>query len=593
MSEQEKDNNTKRFIESDAGDGTKREDQYLHGAHLFACFGAIFLCMFITALDQTIVATVLTTVGNKFNAFGEISWLVSGFMLTLGAFMQMFGKISIIFGRKYSMLVAIVIFELGSLISGVAPNMNTLIGGRVVAGVGASGIQGLSFVIISEVVPIERRPMGMAILSCVFAFASVLGPLVGGSFTSKVSWRWCFYINLPIGAVAFAFLVWAFNPPRPKVNMKEELKRFDYFGSFLLVAGWIILLLALTFGADNYSWNSAAVIVTFILGGGILVIFVIWNWFFSKNQLFANEIIKIPQIMAAVLAITGVFSFSMTSMVYISIYYQVILGYTALHTGIWLLPLSVSVVICSVTAGMSVQKFRYIKPFNIISGLLAPLGAGLLLLYNLDRHTGKQIGISIVIGAATGFQIQPSILAAQVKAPKTPGSTIMVTTFVAFCRSIGSAVGTALGNVIYSVSLKNAFTSSFSNPKPGDASIIQELAGMDINRLVSDSSFIAALSPEAQLFVKQQIMHAIKNVFYFCIGLSVIGTVSSFFVTNQKLPKVSGRVENKDEEEGKEKNDTVEGHSEDDEIIDLEDKKKVESKENTVIGSDSVESNQE
>ncbi|KAK6460669.1 multidrug-resistance transporte [Scheffersomyces coipomensis] len=541
----------KRFIESDAGDGTKREEQYLHGAHLIGCFIAIFLCMFLTALDQTIVATILTTVGDKFHAFGQISWLISGFLLTMGAFIQMFGKLSIIFGRKYTMLVAIVIFELGSLICAVAPNMNVLIGGRVVAGMGASGIQGLSFVIVSEVVPIEKRPIGMAIMSCVFAFASVLGPLVGGAFTTHVSWRWCFYVNLPIGAVAFAFLSWAFNPPRPKINFIEELKKFDYFGAFLLVSGWILLLIALTFGANEYAWDSPAVIATFIIAGSIMIGFVVWNLFFSKNQLFATEIIVVPQIMASVLAITGIFAFSMTSLSYISIYFQVVLGYSALGCGIHLLPLTLSVVVSSLVAGFTIQKFRYIKPFCLASAILAPISGGLIMLFGLERDNGKQVGFLIIAGVSVGLLIQPSLISSQIKAPKTPGSTIMVTTFYSFSRAIGSALGTALGNVIYSVSLRNLFKSKLAtetNPQ-----ILEALQGQNINQLVSDNTFIAELNPVAQIFVKTQILHAIRKVYWLALAFAFVGSISTLFITNKRLPQVSGRSDTEKEEKEEER----------------------------------------
>ncbi|CAL1189227.1 unnamed protein product [Candida parapsilosis] len=138
------------FKESDAGDGTLREDQYIHGPRLVLCFVSLFLCLFLFALDQTIVATILSTVGNKFDAFENVGWLSSGFLLTMAVFIQPYGKLSIIFGRKWSMVVAIVIFEAGSLMCALASSMNVLIGGRVLAGVGGAGIQGLAFVIFPK-----------------------------------------------------------------------------------------------------------------------------------------------------------------------------------------------------------------------------------------------------------------------------------------------------------------------------------------------------------------------------------------------------------------------------------------------------------
>ncbi|KAK6200105.1 multidrug-resistance transporte [Scheffersomyces amazonensis] len=524
----------KKFIESDAGDGTKREDQYLHGFHLYACFTAIFLCMFLAALDQTIVTTILTTVGNKFDAFDKVGWLSSGFLLTMAIFIQTFGKLSIIFGRKYTMIVAVVIFEAGSLMAALAPNMNVLIGGRVLGGIGAAGIQGLSFVIISEVVPIDKRPIAMAVISTVFAFASVLGPLIGGAFTSHVSWRWAFYINLPIGGIAAVFLAWAFNPPRPTINVKEELKKFDYFGTFLLIAGCVVFLLALTFGGNNYAWDSAPVILCFVLGGLTFFAFVIWNIYFSKNPVFPNEITKVPQILASVIAMSGTFAFFITSIIYLSIYFQVIHGASAMSSGLHILPVIVGVVISSIATGVLIQKLKFVKPYAVIAGVLAPIGAGLLCLLEVDSSFSQQVGLLIIGGVATGMQIQPAVMSSQISAPKTAGSTIMVTTFFNFSRSIASAIGADLGDAVYSSSLRTLFRKAIANET--NQEILQELSGVNLDSLVSNNAILEQLSPAAQYFVKTQIMEAIRNVFYMCIGFACITTVACLFGTNKKLP---------------------------------------------------------
>ncbi|KAK6460668.1 multidrug-resistance transporte [Scheffersomyces coipomensis] len=530
----------KRFIESDAGDGTLREDQYLHGFHLFACFAGVFLCMFLAALDQTIVATVLTTVGNKFNAFDKVGWLSTGFLLSSAVLIQPFGKLSIIFGRKYTMLVAIVIFEAGSLMCALSNNMDVLIGGRVLAGVGAAGIQSLTFVIISEVVPIEKRPMGMALISCVFAVASVLGPLIGGAFTTHVTWRWAFYINLPVGAVALLFFTWAFNPPRPTIKIMEELKRFDYVGNFLLIAGCVIFLLALAFGGSNYGWDSAAVISCFVLGGVILVIFSFWNIYFSKDQIFGTEIITNSYILASATVISSTFGFFITNILFVAIYFQVIKDVSAMASGLHILPIIIPVVISSIFSAVTIQKSHYVKPFSVIAGILAPIGTGLLTLLQVDSPFSKQVGLLIITGISVGLQMQPCVISAQISAPKTPGSTIMVTTMINFARCIGAALGTDLADAVYTASLKNIMRKAIANET--NQTILQQLEGIDLSSLMSNNAFVQKLSPDAQFFVKTQIMKALRNVFYTSVGFSCITTVACLFITNKKLPKISGRL---------------------------------------------------
>ncbi|KAG2732244.1 hypothetical protein G9P44_004661 [Scheffersomyces stipitis] len=547
----EKQSQKKVFIESDAGDGTKREDQYLHGIHLVFCFIAVCLSLFLEALDQTIVATILTTVGNKFDDFDKVGWLASGFLLAMAVCIQPFGKFSIIFGRKYTMVTAIVLFEAGSLMCALAKNMNVLIGGRVLAGIGAAGIQGMVFVIVTEVVPIEKRPIGMAIVSCIFAVASVLGPLIGGAFTSHVSWRWAFYINLPIGGIALAFLLWAFNPPKCTSSIVEELKTFDYFGTFLLISGCVVFLLALTFGGNDFSWHSAAVILCFVLGGLLLIAFIIWNGWFSKNQIIAVELIKIPQVVASIFAISGIFAAFILSMVFLPIYFQVIHGASAMGAGLHLLPMIVAVVLSSICSGVAIQKSKYVKPFSLVAGILGPIGFGLLAILGVDTLFSAQVGLLIIGGVAVGAQMQPAIVSAQISAPKTPGSTIMVTVLLNFSRSLVSALAADLGDVIYASSFKNYFKKAFKATT--NTTILSDLQDVDISQLVSNTSLLAHLNPVTQHFVKTQIAKALRNVFYMGIGLAAITFVACFFITNKKLPEMSDGAANAAEKEKEEK----------------------------------------
>ena len=233
-------------MEADAGDGTKAHEQYLTGFPLFLTISSCIISLFLVALDQTIVSTILTTVGNKFNAFEN--WLVNiRFYVTHGMSCSSYGNISIAFGRKWTLVAGIIIFEIGSLISAISNSMSLLIGGRVIQGIGGGSIQAIVMVILTEVVPMNRRSLVFALISVVYSTSSVLGPIIGGAL-EKITWRWCFYINLPLGGAALVILMLGFHPPKPQGNVREKLLKIDFIGFVLLTSGLVLVLLALTFG---------------------------------------------------------------------------------------------------------------------------------------------------------------------------------------------------------------------------------------------------------------------------------------------------------------------------------------------------------
>lgn len=523
------------FKESDAGDGSRKEDQYLHGLKLFFCLMALFLCLFLVALDQTIVAVLLKEVGDKFNAFDKVGWLSSGFLLSLAVFAATWGKLSVVFGRKYTMLVAILLFEAGSLMCALASTMNVLIGGRVFAGVGGGGIQTLVFILVSEIVPISKRPLTMSLVGCTFAVASVLGPLIGGAFTSNVTWRWCFYINLPIGGVAAGLFLFIFNPPFPKSNLKQKLKLIDYVGVFLLTGGLVVFLLALTFGSGNeFGWDSGPVIACFVVGGCVMVIWLCYNFWLSKVPLVPSEIVKVPQIDACGGQMFSMFGYFIGSVLYVTIYFQTIKDNDAWHSGLHTLPLIIPVVIASIFSGIFITKSRFVKPVGVTGSILGLIGTGLICLLEVDSSSSKQIGLLIILGVSVGLQMQAPIIASHIKAPKSPGGMIMTTTFVNFSRALGGTLGADLADAVYQASSTNIIHSSL---KTANKNIVSELGHYDLKQLNSNSLLIQNLSHESQAFIKQQSMKALRNVYYMCIGFAALAFIFSMFTTNKRLPK--------------------------------------------------------
>lgn len=540
-----------KFIQADAGDGTTAQEQYLHGYPLLLTLASLVCTLFITALDQTIVSTILTKVSEQFGGFDKVGWLTLGFLLPMACLMPLYGKLLIAFGRKQTLAVGIIIFEIGSLVAALANSMDMLIGGRVIQGVGGGAIQLMVTVVLSESVPINKRPLAMTLIGTTFLVALVCGPFIGGAFTTHVSWRWCFYINLPVGGCAFAIMMLVFHPPSPKGSVRAKLAKIDFVGTFLIAAGLVLVLLAMTFGGHEYAWRLAAVICCFVLGGVTLIVFAWWNFWVSKNPVIVREVVLVPQILTASMAATFNFCFFMGLTTYLAIYFQVIYHASAWKLGVDMLPLVISVLVTLVANGVFIRLTRLVKLPMLMSGVLSPVGTGLLLLLGTHSSVGKRIGLLIPVGVAIGLLFQSSLLSCQLKAPgHVPGLMIMALIFLNFIRTLGGVIGVVSSQLM----LLNR----------GGKYVAQALAQSGAEHVAVGPLLLLPeqiwLLPEAQRTpVLDAFMRGLKDVFWLCFAYACVSFAFTFFTTNKKIPKPdeishndaddAGRDEDNDENE--------------------------------------------
>lgn len=522
-----------KFTQSDAGDGTNAADQYVHGLRLVSVLASVVISLFIVALDQTIVATILTVVSDEFQSFSKVGWLTSAFMLPMACLAPSYGKISIAFGRKYTMAFGIVVFEIGSLVCALSNSIDMLIGGRVIQGLGGGAVQAMVVVVLSESVPINERSLAMALIGITFSVASVGGPFIGGAFTTNVTWRWCFYINLPLGAIALVLLLCFFHPPKPQGQIRAKLAKIDYVGTLLLTAGLVLLLLAMTFGGNEYSWKSAAIICLFTLGGSILVLFCYYNFFISKKPIVIREVISVPQILASALFAMFNFAYFMGLVNFLAIYFQVIFNASAWKSGVEMLPLVISVSLSSAFNGIAMRYTYFVKVTLLLSGILSPVGVGILLLLGRDSTLAQRIGLLIPAGISVGLQFQSSLLSAQLKAPgNVQGSMILVTVFVNFSRTIGGVIGVVTSQLML-LNRGAIYLSEAAAANPG----VAELAAIPAKSLLQSPDTIWSLSSAARDIVLDAFMKALKDVFYLNLGYAVLCMLASFFTTNKRIPK--------------------------------------------------------
>ncbi|KAI0444324.1 major facilitator superfamily domain-containing protein [Xylaria telfairii] len=352
------------------------------GIKLLLIHTAICLCTFLVGLDFNLIATAIPVITVEFNSIRDVGWYGSAFMVALCASQPLAGKTYTLFSKKLAYLVYLFVFEVGSLVCALAPTSKALIIGRAVAGLGASGVFAGGFTLLTTIIPLHKRAIWTGTFSSIFALASIIGPILGGALTQHVTWRWCFYINLPIGGAAAA-LFFVFVHLRPgeleMQPLKAKLKALDALG-FILVAGSItMLLLALVWGGIDYAWNSSVEIGLFVGAGAVLTLFVFWQIHRGENALIPPRLFTVnrnPALLCfAAFFVNGPFQ---VVIYWLPIWFQAVLRVTPTQSGIDYFPTVIADVLAAFIGSGIVMALGWWNPFLIFAEAAVSLGGGLL-----------------------------------------------------------------------------------------------------------------------------------------------------------------------------------------------------------------------
>ncbi|KAJ5618956.1 hypothetical protein N7510_002940 [Penicillium lagena] len=424
--------------------------QNQRGPRFWAILFVLALTSLLTAMEATITSTVLPVIIADLGGGDNYIWVANGYFLTMASLQPMFGQVANVFGRRWPLIVATVAFLIGSGICGGSTNMAMMISGRVLQGFGGSGISVLVETVVCDLVPLRERGNYMALVFGMISVGTALGPLFGGLIVSYSTWRWAFYMALPIGGPSLVLLVMFLHVNYDKSNtLATKLGNLDWLGNIVFIGASSSVLIAINWAGGQYSWSSFHVIVPLVLGMVALVGFIV----LEGSRFVANAMMPLHlfanRTSAATFALTFLHGLiTMWSFYFLPVYFQGVLSATPYRSGIMLLPTILALVPFAIIGGLLLTRFGRYKPILITAFALVVVGFGMFSMLDQNSSVGAWVGFQIIESAGAGLAI-PTLLPALL-APLTDKDTALAAGTWAFMRSFGVTWGVAIAGAIFS-----------------------------------------------------------------------------------------------------------------------------------------------
>ncbi|MFJ3652263.1 DHA2 family efflux MFS transporter permease subunit [Streptomyces nigra] len=487
--------------------------------NVLVSIGALLLGMLLAALDQTIVSTALPTIVSDLGGLEHLSWVVTAYLLASTAATPLWGKLGDQYGRKRLYQIAIVIFLVGSALCGMAQDMTQLIAFRALQGLGGGGLIVLSMAIVGDIVPPRERGRYQGLFGAVFGATSVLGPLLGGVFTEHLSWRWVFYVNLPVGAVALIVIALVLHIPR-----RSTKHVIDYLGTVLIAAVATGLVLVASLGGTTWGWGSAQIVALAVASVVLAFVFV------AVERRAAEPVLPLKLFRVRTFTLSAVISFIVGfamfgAMTYLPTFLQVVQGISPTLSGVHMLPMVAGMLLSSTGSGQIVSRTGRWKVFPISgTGVTA---VGLLLLHQLDAGSSTAL-MSVyffVFGLGLGLVMQVLVLIVQNAVPYEDLG--VATSGATFFRSIGASFGVAIFGTVFASRLDDLLVDAFRG--------VRLPPGASLEGLEADPRGIAELPAALRPAALDAYATAITDVFLYAVPVALLGFVLAWFLREDKL----------------------------------------------------------
>ena len=495
--------------------------QYLPHNEILPIMFAIMAGTFLAALDQSIVGVALPRITSELGGLEHLSWVVTAYLLTSTAATPLWGKISDLYGRKLIYQSAIIIFLLGSVLAGLAQDMPQLIAFRALQGIGGGGLMSIGLAIIGDIIPPRERGRYQGFFGAVFGVSAVAGPLIGGWLTDTISWRWIFYINVPVAAVAIFLIATRLNLHTPR-----RQHSVDYLGAALVVSSVSSLLLYLNYAGENWGWTDSRSL-------GLLTASIVLAVAFTLVEMRAAEpIIPMHLLRNDIFTISNAFGFisglaMFGGIIFLPLYFQGTLGMSPTRSGLAMLPMVVGIFSFSITTGLLITKTGKYKIFPIAGSVLITIGLFLLSRLQVDSPYWYIAIAAFVFGAGLGLTMQPMMVAVQ----NAVGFRDMgaATSSITFTRSLGSAIGTAIFGAILNIRLADHLADGFGGNAPQIAASTEA---------TNNIQAMQHLEEPVKGIVLGAYTDAITDLFIVAIPFVLIGLVIAFFL--REIPLKTG-----------------------------------------------------